>query len=611
MPQDLPLEPDLIKVLASDTRREILRLLRDRNMTVTELARALDLGKATVHEHLNKLTAAELVQRKEDDRLWVYYELSPYGKRALNPQRTRFYLMVAVSVLAGVVAVLALALFLSTSQTGPFVEEGGPETFGVQVPERVLYATGPVEFQALLEDPSAAEGMRAYLVPGSAVEQDAENLPPGYPLEVEQAASVTSKAAMAEDGAEASDDAASRQLSVAPSGSLTLRSMGTLQPGTYVLYLTDGSGERRSEPVQVVIEPLAVASEQTTWYRQVSRPLTVHVVKGGTGLDGSLALSPVRPGPSPVERLTVEIEDGAATFPASSLDALAPGAYEVQALPEGSSRWLTTGEEIAVVQPQVSVTPSHVLAGQASQVAIKLWPHEAGEAVRLTGDPDPRIQEVIGKQDGMELTVVPEHPGTIPLEIGRGITRAITAHPDLAPTLEVIDGPAWRLTLVQGDGQPAGNVTVLLDGELVGLTNATGQLTMDIPPSGQHRLTLRTLDGQSVERLLAVDGWEAREIPHPGQVRTTARDPVPGLARLTFEVASPLRTTATDTLVAEVNGQAAFATDLPSSTDNATQVDVDIPVPQGGKLQVVADLIQLEQQPLQVRNTTAPPAPEA
>src|SRR5688500_14467500 len=42
---ELPLDDELLKVLASDTRRDILRLLLERRMTGTELATRLDLGK--------------------------------------------------------------------------------------------------------------------------------------------------------------------------------------------------------------------------------------------------------------------------------------------------------------------------------------------------------------------------------------------------------------------------------------------------------------------------------------------------------------------------------------------------------------------------------------
>ncbi|HEV8360954.1 MAG TPA: winged helix-turn-helix domain-containing protein, partial [Candidatus Thermoplasmatota archaeon] len=77
MPDDeLVLDAELVKVLASDTRLDLLALLGKRRMTLSEMARAVKLSKATVLEHLEKLLATQLVRRRDDHRLWVYYELT-------------------------------------------------------------------------------------------------------------------------------------------------------------------------------------------------------------------------------------------------------------------------------------------------------------------------------------------------------------------------------------------------------------------------------------------------------------------------------------------------------------------------------------------------------
>ena len=124
---ELPIDVDLIKVLASDTRRDILRLLGERRRTLTELAEALDLKKATILEHLKKLVEAGLIRRlDEDERLWIYYELTPRGRRLVHPGRTRFYLIMAGAVVAtllvGALAVVALAN-LGAFSPGPGGEE--------------------------------------------------------------------------------------------------------------------------------------------------------------------------------------------------------------------------------------------------------------------------------------------------------------------------------------------------------------------------------------------------------------------------------------------------------------------------------------------------------
>lgn len=112
---ELPLDDALLKVLSSDSRREILRLLRERRMTGAELATRLELGKPAVAEHLKKLQEAELIERFDDpERRWVYYSLSSRGRGILEPQRVRFYLVMSVAAAALMVGVvLGLGLFVA------------------------------------------------------------------------------------------------------------------------------------------------------------------------------------------------------------------------------------------------------------------------------------------------------------------------------------------------------------------------------------------------------------------------------------------------------------------------------------------------------------------
>lgn len=116
----MPIDVDLIKVLASDTRRDILRLLGERRHTLSELAEALNLKKATILEHLEKLTAADLIRRIDDgERIWIYYELTRRGNRLVHPQRTtRFYLIMAGSVAAVLILGAIVAAMMANGPLG-------------------------------------------------------------------------------------------------------------------------------------------------------------------------------------------------------------------------------------------------------------------------------------------------------------------------------------------------------------------------------------------------------------------------------------------------------------------------------------------------------------
>jgi len=110
----ITLDADTFRALASSTRLTVLKALDERRKTLTELARDLQLNKATVHEHMQLLTGAGLVRKRDDEgRKWIYYELTWTGQRILHPEATTtFNLLLGLSVAAagGGVAMLGRAL---------------------------------------------------------------------------------------------------------------------------------------------------------------------------------------------------------------------------------------------------------------------------------------------------------------------------------------------------------------------------------------------------------------------------------------------------------------------------------------------------------------------
>lgn len=76
-------DEQMLKVLSSNTRLEILKRLSQGQMTLTDLSRVLDYCKSTIFEHLKKLYEAGLVCRITG-RKWIYYRLSKQGYRVLH-----------------------------------------------------------------------------------------------------------------------------------------------------------------------------------------------------------------------------------------------------------------------------------------------------------------------------------------------------------------------------------------------------------------------------------------------------------------------------------------------------------------------------------------------
>lgn len=102
----------------SRTRVRILRQLAERDWTVSELARELGLGKSTLHKSLELLARDGLVVRKEsEERIWVYYALTPAGREFMAKGRLVFVLDLSAvfSVIGAVLAALAYVLAKPTS----------------------------------------------------------------------------------------------------------------------------------------------------------------------------------------------------------------------------------------------------------------------------------------------------------------------------------------------------------------------------------------------------------------------------------------------------------------------------------------------------------------
>jgi len=82
------------KALSSQKRIKILKSLNDRQMTLSELSKQLNLSKSTLHENLSILIDAGLIKRVEWSNKFVYYKLSDKGWKLLN---YKGYLKVTIS----------------------------------------------------------------------------------------------------------------------------------------------------------------------------------------------------------------------------------------------------------------------------------------------------------------------------------------------------------------------------------------------------------------------------------------------------------------------------------------------------------------------------------
>ena len=66
---------DVWEAMSDKTRREILVMLKERNLSAGEIAEKFSLTKATVSYHLSQLKKAELIV-EEKKKNYIYYQLN-------------------------------------------------------------------------------------------------------------------------------------------------------------------------------------------------------------------------------------------------------------------------------------------------------------------------------------------------------------------------------------------------------------------------------------------------------------------------------------------------------------------------------------------------------
>ncbi len=105
MENEIRLSSSEFKALASETRAGIIRLLKQRNHTLTELSKKLRLAAPTIKQHLSVLENAELIQELDEGRKWKYYCLTRKGKNifaAETPVNVFIVLGISILALAGI-----------------------------------------------------------------------------------------------------------------------------------------------------------------------------------------------------------------------------------------------------------------------------------------------------------------------------------------------------------------------------------------------------------------------------------------------------------------------------------------------------------------------------
>ena len=161
-PSTITLDQASFKALASEVRVDVLKKLDERRQTVTDLSGLLGLSKPTLLEHLEKLQGAGLVNRVDEGRKWIYYELSGKGRKLLHPERVAIVLALAsVAVLAAVAVFAFLASYapLATPAATP-----ANATHGQLMVSPAPWTVGGVPLATIAMLLAAAAGLVAWIL---------------------------------------------------------------------------------------------------------------------------------------------------------------------------------------------------------------------------------------------------------------------------------------------------------------------------------------------------------------------------------------------------------------------------------------------------------------
>lgn len=88
------------EALAVDSRVKILKSLKQRRKTLSELAKEQKMSVSGVKEHLETLEKVDLIEKIDDGHKWKYYELTKKGKEIIAPREIRVWILLAISIFA-------------------------------------------------------------------------------------------------------------------------------------------------------------------------------------------------------------------------------------------------------------------------------------------------------------------------------------------------------------------------------------------------------------------------------------------------------------------------------------------------------------------------------
>lgn len=106
MVDKIQLNREALKAIVADSRYDIIKLLSEKDYTLSEISEKLKLSKPTVKEHLEVLCKNGIICKEDTERKWKYFSLTEIGSAVIQKKEVKvlFVFMLNAIILVGTVA---------------------------------------------------------------------------------------------------------------------------------------------------------------------------------------------------------------------------------------------------------------------------------------------------------------------------------------------------------------------------------------------------------------------------------------------------------------------------------------------------------------------------
>ncbi|MBS3054624.1 MAG: winged helix-turn-helix transcriptional regulator [Candidatus Aenigmarchaeota archaeon] len=92
------LDKDSLRALSAGTRQDIVKLLKARPYTASELSKITGKHVTTISEHLDTLCKSGIIEKNDTGNKWLYYRLSGKGEKLFKPQYYSWVVVLTISI---------------------------------------------------------------------------------------------------------------------------------------------------------------------------------------------------------------------------------------------------------------------------------------------------------------------------------------------------------------------------------------------------------------------------------------------------------------------------------------------------------------------------------